>query len=175
MKLNILSIALVAAEAETRVGDPDQIITDELYWCCRDNKSLGSCVQSVKNKLNLYTIGNFGCSITNTIPAYAWKTYEGYNDECKLYCNCGTDAGRGPDWRTLDNACMAAAYACNGDLECARDHIVRSHNMGTHKWCANRFNLLVNRNPGSSASNVPSGSSQTTAGSISCLGFCVTN
>ena len=102
MKLTLLTAGFIAADkvggsgkADTRVGDPDQIITDELYWCCRDNKSLGSCVGSVKNKLNLYTLGNFGCAITNTMPAYSWKTYEGYNNSCKLYCNCGTDAGTG--------------------------------------------------------------------------------
>ena len=100
MKLNFLALTLASANngkssngKEPRVGNPDQIIEDQLYWCCRDGMSLGSCVKSVKSKLDLYTIGNFGCSITNTMPAYSWKTYEGYNDRhslSKLYvlrCN----------------------------------------------------------------------------------------
>ena len=64
------------------VGNPDQIIEDQLYWCCRDNKSLSSCANDVVRTLNLYTLGNFACSITNKWPAYAWKSYEGIDSRC---------------------------------------------------------------------------------------------
>ena len=57
--------------------NPDQIIQDQLYWCCRDNKSLSSCANDVVRTLNSYLFGDFACSVTNTSPAYAWKTYEG--------------------------------------------------------------------------------------------------
>lgn len=59
------------------IGNPDQIIEDQLYWCCRDNKSLSSCANDVVRTLNLYTLGDFACAITNKWPAYAWKSYEG--------------------------------------------------------------------------------------------------
>jgi len=111
------------------IGNPDQIIEDQLYWCCRDNKSLSSCANDVVRTLNLYTLGDFACAITNKWPAYAWKSYEGWQDMsgCTLYMNCGNDGrGASPNFRTFDSACTAAAYACGSDLACARDYVVRS-------------------------------------------------
>ena len=64
-------------DVESMIGNPDQIIEDQLYWCCRDNKSLSSCANDVVRSLNLYTLGDFACAITNKWPAYAWKSYEG--------------------------------------------------------------------------------------------------
>ena len=63
------------------IGNPDQIIEGQLYWCCRDNKSLSSCANDVVRTLNLYTLGNFACSITNKWPAFAWKSYEGLDSK----------------------------------------------------------------------------------------------
>ena len=68
-------------DADTMIGNPDQIIEDQLYWCCRDNKSLSSCANDVVRTLNLYTLGNFACSITNKWPAFAWKSYEGLDSK----------------------------------------------------------------------------------------------
>lgn len=159
------------------IGNPDQIIEDQLYWCCRDNKSLSSCANDVVRTLNLYTLGDFACAITNKWPAYAWKSYEGWQDMsgCTLYMNCGNDGrGASPNFRTFDSACTAAAYACGSDLACARDYVVRNHNNGQFKWCPNRFNVLINPNPGAAAFKSPSGGSQVSVGSIYCTGFCVT-
>ena len=132
MKLALLPIAVSFAQktgtansGDVRVGNPDQIIEDELYWCCRDGKSDASCVNGLKTKLDLYTLGNWACAITSTMPAYAWQNAEGYNDTCGTYACCGPDGGTYPDFRTFDQACMAASATCGSDLSCARDYIVR--------------------------------------------------
>merc|ERR1719370_2116523 len=168
-------VALEMNDVESTIGNPDQIIEDQLYWRCRDNKSLSSCVNDVVRTLNLYTLGDFACAITNKWPAYSWKTYEGWNEQCNLYMNCGNDGkGASPNWNGFDNACMAASYACGSNYSCARDYIVRMHNNGQFKWCPNRFNVLINPNPGAAAFKSPSGGSQVAVGSIYCTGFCVT-
>ena len=51
---------------------------------------------------------------------------------------------------------------------------ISDHNNGQFKWCPNRFNVLINPNPGAAAFKSPSGGSQVSVGSIYCTGFCVT-
>ena len=70
-------IAATKNDISNMAENADQIIQDQLYWCCRDNKSLSSCANDVVRTLNSYLFGDFACSVTNTSPAYAWKTYEG--------------------------------------------------------------------------------------------------
>ena len=69
--------AALKNDVSNMAANADQIIQDQLYWCCRDNKSLSSCANDVVRTLNSYLVGDFACSVTNTSPAYAWKTYEG--------------------------------------------------------------------------------------------------
>ena len=69
--------AAIENDVSNMAESADQIIQDQLYWCCRDNKSLSSCANDVVRTLNSYLIGDYACSVTNTPPAYAWKTYEG--------------------------------------------------------------------------------------------------
>ena len=73
LDINPKDVSILSNMAE----NPDQIIQDQLYWCCRDDKSLSSCANDVVRTLNSYLFGDFACSVTNTSPAYAWKTYEG--------------------------------------------------------------------------------------------------
>jgi len=166
----------VATENEIPLAEnADQIIQDQLYWCCRDNKSLSSCANDVVRTLNSYLYDDFACSVTSTSPAYAWKTYEGSQDmsNCFLYMNCGHDGRASPNFRTFDSACTGASYACGSDYACARDYIVRNHNNGQFKWCPNSFNVLINPNPGAAAFKSSSGGVSTSIGSIYCTGFCV--
>ena len=41
-----------------------------------------------------------------------------------------------------------ATIACGSDLGCVRDTIVAKHVNGQYKFCRDRFNLLINPNPG---------------------------
>ena len=50
----------VATENEIPLAEnADQIIQDQLYWCCRDNKSLSSCANDVVRTLNSYLFDDF--------------------------------------------------------------------------------------------------------------------
>ena len=79
--------AALENDASNMADSADQIIQDQLYWCCRDNKSLSSCANDVVRTLNSYLFGDFACSVTNTSPAYAWKTYEGIDFKHFSYFN----------------------------------------------------------------------------------------
>ena len=72
----------------TLAENPDQIIQDQLYWCCRDNNSLTACANDVVRTLNSYLFGDYACSVTNTSPAYAWKTYDGNDSYNKILIDC---------------------------------------------------------------------------------------
>merc|ERR1712189_257 len=85
----VISAEKIPAELEInhyegKVGNPSQIMEDQLYWCGKEGKSMSSCVKFMQSKLELYTLKKWTCAVTETLPAYSWKQYEAYESKYEL-------------------------------------------------------------------------------------------
>jgi len=154
-----------------KVGNPSQIMEDQLYWCGSDGKSMSSCVKFMQSKLELYTLKKWTCAVTETLPAYSWMQYEAYESKYELYAICGDGVQSNISGYDLVQACSMADSACNGNNECALNTITNWQYTGRYKFCRDRYNLLVHRNPGSAAWYGYNGAQSGNGGTF-CTAYC---